>query len=108
MTRPLEIVPLGPLARDPGLPEWLVGALARKLAVQARVAPPLPLREEWRAPRRDQLASRRVVDALIDRAGGSVEKGWTLGLTDADLYAPRRSFVFGEATRGGDRPGVPC
>lgn len=101
MTSPLEIVPLGTLERDPELPAWLAAALSRKLPLAARVAAPLELREEWRALRRDQYASHRIVDALIDRDGDRLESGWTLALTDVDLFAPRRSFVFGEATRGG-------
>lgn len=65
---------------------------------------PLALHPAWRDPASGQVLSSAVVDALLDRAealGRDPARCWTLGLTDADLYAPGLDFVFGEAAMGG-------
>ena len=64
----------------------------------------------------EPLSSNAIIDALARRAGpGDV---WYLAVTDAELTAPGRTFVFGEATLGGrwavvssahlDSPGTPA
>jgi archaemetzincin len=95
----LLILPIGPLGIDPHLPAWLGAELAARLGVVSEIGPPLPLRDAWFDPVRGQFSSNRLVDALIDHAGAAAD--WVLGLTQADLFAAERDFIFGEATLGG-------
>jgi archaemetzincin len=99
--RVLHLLPLGLQTADDPLVSWLGSALARRTGVRAVQDPPLPVDRAWLDPARGQCSSNRVVDALIDRAGGRAGEEWTLALTAADLYAPGRDFVFGEAALGG-------
>ena len=97
----LEVLPLGPT--DDAVVRWLAPRLARALDTDVEIEPALALVPEWRTPA-GCFDSNRVVDALVDRfeAGGTTpEERWTLALTEAELCAPGRPFVFGEATLGG-------
>lgn len=100
----LTLLPLGPMSLDAGLPGWLAGELGKELGVEAVTAPPLPLRPEWRDAGSDRCSADAVLDFLILRDPPdetSRPEEWVLALTDADLAAPGRDFVFGEATVGG-------
>lgn len=105
MTRPRELllVAAGSLEGEEELRAWLGGELSARFGAPVRAGEPLRLREEWRGGR-GRYDSNRIVDALIDRDGdprGDPPDRWTLALTDADLFAPGREFVFGEAAQGG-------
>jgi archaemetzincin len=50
-------------------------------------------------PRRGQHASGRILRWLVERRPPGVAK--VLGLTDADLFMPVLTFVYGEAQLGG-------
>ena len=100
--RGLELVSVG------GAGEGLLGALGAALdavfGTRSFRGPPLPLLEDWRDPDSGQVRSGDVVDALIARGDAlraDPSRLWSLAVTDADLCAPERSFVFGEATVGG-------
>lgn len=100
--RGLELVSVG------GAGEALLGGLGRELdrrfGTRSFRGPPLPLLDGWRDPATGQVRSGEVVDALIARGDALRADGaslWTLAVTDADLGAPGRTFVFGEATVGG-------
>ncbi|HEX2189590.1 MAG TPA: hypothetical protein VHG51_11860 [Longimicrobiaceae bacterium] len=85
---------LGPLGR----------ALDRRFGTRSFRGPPLPLLEGWRDPDTGQYRSGDVVDALVARGDALRADGstlWSLAVTAADLCAPGRTFVFGEATVGG-------
>lgn len=100
--RGLELVSIGGAGEGLLLP--LGRALDRRFGTRSFRGPPLPVLERWRDPGTGQVRSGELVDALIARGdalragGGSL---WTLAVTDADLGAPGRTFVFGEATVGG-------
>lgn len=84
-----------------GLLEWLGRELDRVFGTRSFRGPPLPLLDAWRDPETGQLRSGDVVDALVARADALRSDGsrlWSLALADADLGAPGRTFVFGEAT----------
>jgi archaemetzincin len=103
----LTIATLGLIRSDPGLPAWLGRRLPRALGIEPVAGPEIGLEERWKDPVSGVYDSNRIVDALVellapesaDRAGH--RPGWTLVLTEADLQAPGRPFVFGEATLGG-------
>lgn len=91
-----------------GAGEPLLARLGRDLdgifGTRSFRGPPMPLLGHWRDPGTGQVRSADLVDALIARADALNAGGdrlWTLAVTDADLCAPERSFVFGEATVGG-------
>lgn len=91
-----------------GAGEGLLARLGRELdgifGTRSFLGPPMPLLARWRDPGTGQVRSADLVDALIARADALNAGGdrlWTLAVTDADLCAPERTFVFGEATLGG-------
>ncbi len=49
--------------------------------------------------RRGQRSSTKILRWILERAPGEADK--VLGLTDADLFIPVLTFVFGEAQMGG-------
>ncbi|MDB4952143.1 MAG: hypothetical protein JWM27_4792 [Gemmatimonadetes bacterium] len=96
----LQVVPVG----DTAVPPWLLDELAGRMAARVTLGAPLPVQAGWVDAERGQMRSDAVVDALIGRANGrsdDPERHWLLAVADADLYAPGRDFVFGEATVGG-------
>ena len=100
--RRLELVAVGPV--DAGLLAELGRELDRRFGTRSFRGPPLPLLDEWRDPGSGQYHSGSIVDALIARAdalGTDGSRLWSLAVADVDLYAPDRTFVFGEATVGG-------
>jgi archaemetzincin len=101
--RRLAVLAVGEMARDPGLVDWLADRLGERLGVATRRSRPLPLRPEWLDAGRGQYRSNAIVDAMVDRGPGRLGDRvvWALGVTEADLFAPDRDFVFGEATLGG-------
>lgn len=97
--RRLELVAVGQVDED------LLAELGRELDLRFGThsfrGPPLPLLDDWLDPESGQYHSGAIVDALIARAdalGTDGSRLWSLGVADADLYAPERTFVFGEAT----------
>lgn len=100
--RALELVAVGPV--EDGLLAYLGRELDRRFGTRSFRGPPLPLHEAWRDPDRGRHLSSTLVDALLARAdalGTDPSGHWMLGVTQADLCAPDRDFVFGEATVGG-------
>jgi predicted Zn-dependent protease len=82
---------------------WLAAELERRFRFEDVATVVLPIRGEWRAAG-DRLSSNAIVDSLIERSEGegvSHESRWTLAVTDSDLTAPGRDYVFGEAALGG-------
>lgn len=96
----LALISVG--ATTAGLLDWLAPQLATRLGTAVVQGTRIKLREEWRG-RGDQYCSNDIVDFLVDRfcAADDAPPRWVLAVTTADLYAPGRPFVFGEATLGG-------
>ncbi len=89
---------------DEALLAFLGRELDRRFGTRSFRGPPLALAAEWLDPERGQYRSGAIVDALLARAaalGTDPASFWSLGVTEADLYAPGRTFVFGEATVAG-------
>jgi archaemetzincin len=99
--RTLRLLPLALQAEDLSLVSWLGSALASRTGLLPVQEAPIPLDRAWLDPARGQYSSNRLVDALIARADGLAGEEWTLAVTAADLFAPGRDFVFGEAALGG-------
>lgn len=98
MTRPrLHTLVLGEIGSDPHLPTWLARELGAELGMEATEPVARTLDDDWRDSETGTVRSDRLVDALA--AGAPA--GWTIAVVDADLAAPGRKFVFGEATLGG-------
>jgi archaemetzincin len=100
--RGLELIAVGVLPT--GLLDYLGPELDACFGTRSFIGPPLQLREEWIEPETDQYRSEKLVDALLDRAealGTDPTELWSLGVISADLTAPGRKYVFGEATIGG-------
>ncbi len=98
----LELAILGSLEPTDLLP-WLAGEIERRFRFEDVTTAVLPMRSEWQAAG-DRLSSNAIVDSLIERSesdGVSHEVRWTLAVTDVDLTAPGREYVFGEAALGG-------
>ncbi|HET7276057.1 MAG TPA: matrixin family metalloprotease [Longimicrobiaceae bacterium] len=103
----LRRIALVPIISTPGTDMGL-GELGRmlepRLGVSCFVDLPLRLDPEWFDADRDQFGSNQIIDALVERFNvACYDPGevWMLGVTDADLHADGRNFVFGEATLGG-------
>lgn len=62
--------------------------------LETRVLPPRPLPEAAHIFPRDQHKSSVILDALAPAADALV----TLAITDRDLFAPGKKFVFGESS----------
>jgi archaemetzincin len=99
--RTLHLLPIALQAEDLALVGWLGSALASRGGFLPVQDAPLPLERGWVDPARGQCSSNGIVDALVARSGGLAGEEWTLALTAADLFAPGRDFVFGEAALGG-------
>lgn len=107
MGRRLAIITLGEIHEDPELPSWLQRQIAADMGLDVFAGPRIGLHDDWLDSRSGNYDSNRIIDALVDAlapdAGdsGLPDFDWTLALTDVDLCAPGRPFVFGEATLGG-------
>ncbi len=101
LPHPLDLVSVGTMASD--LLDWLGTELHSRYGTRVHRGGVLPVRDEWLDPARRQACSNRVVDALADLLGARSEPhaGWLLGVTQVDLHAPQREWVFGEAKLGG-------
>ncbi|MBW3629034.1 MAG: hypothetical protein KY464_07020 [Gemmatimonadetes bacterium] len=99
--RTLHLLPLALQAEDLSLVSWLGSALAACAGFLPVQDSPLPLDRAWIDHSLGQCSSNLIVDALIERSGGRADEEWTLAITAADLCAPGRQFVFGEAALGG-------
>lgn len=81
--------------------DWLTAELDRELGLDVRSGPEIPLRSSWRLPGCERYDSNRVIDALAVEGSPAEHGDWNLALTDVDLFAPGRRYVFGEAMLGG-------
>ena len=91
------LVPVGPVPAE--LLRWLAdrlrGVIGQDAAIGAQVPPPA----NGYDARRQQYRAEAVLAAL--RALSYPAASRLVGLIDADCYAPRLNFVFGQATLGG-------
>ncbi|CAN5667071.1 hypothetical protein BH23GEM6_BH23GEM6_20690 [soil metagenome] len=99
----LEIVALAGVRYTPDLLAWLGVELEQRFGFREILRDSLVDDPAWREDS-GQISSNRIVDSLIERSerqGVYPSSQWTLAITDADLTAPGRDYVFGEATLNG-------
>ncbi|HQQ78724.1 MAG TPA: archaemetzincin family Zn-dependent metalloprotease [Thermoanaerobaculia bacterium] len=86
--------------RDPAadLLEGVRRSVAREFEIDARVSVSAERPEDAFDARRGQHSSTRILAWLQERREGAHR---VLGVTDADLFIPILTFVFGEAQLGG-------
>ncbi len=89
----ISLVPVGPIER--GLLESLSEGLASHLRVACSIQPVNLSPEFAFNPLRAQYHSSEILKRLL--AGAPVDCWKILGVTEADLYIPILTFVFGEA-----------
>lgn len=92
--QPLVLVPIGDRV-DAELVRELRRGLEEALSVELSLGDPITLEADAAEP----VASAELIDRLIERS--AEPDHWYLGVTAADLDAPARRWVFGEATQGG-------
>jgi archaemetzincin len=71
----------------------------RVLGLGARRSAPLPAPDDAWDPARGQHSSTRVLQMLLDRRVADGVRA--LGVTEADLFIPMLTFVYGQAQLGG-------
>ncbi len=89
----INLVPVGPVQR--GLLESLSEGLAAHLRVACAIQPAALSPEFAYNPLRAQYHSSEILKRLL--AGAPNDSWKILGVTEADLYIPILTFVFGEA-----------
>ncbi|MFB3816624.1 MAG: archaemetzincin family Zn-dependent metalloprotease [Candidatus Methylomirabilales bacterium] len=87
----------GPM--DAGLLAPVCREVGRQFGVPARVAAAGPPPAETWEPRRRQRSSTKILRWLLTEPPGEGVR--LVGITDADLFIPVLTFVFGEAQLGG-------
>ncbi|MHB1390294.1 MAG: archaemetzincin family Zn-dependent metalloprotease [Thermoleophilia bacterium] len=82
-------------------PATLVDALAGVFGIHATAGPTLAVPGNGLDARRHQYRTEAFLDALVREVNGGTGTGDAapvlVGLTEADLFVPRLSFVFGQA-----------
>ena len=89
----IYIVPLG--CHETDNLETMAGGIEEQFEAETRILPNRDLPETAHDPSREQYNSNTILRLLIESAPPDALK--VLGVTDADLFSPIFSFVFGEA-----------
>ena len=93
----LQLLPIG--SPEPQLLEWLAQALGDKFRVRCEVLPAALDPAFALHAERQQYHSSEILAAMQRYVNGSTWR--LLGISQADLYIPILTFVFGEAQLGG-------
>lgn len=94
--REIELVPVGPL--DDAVLRNLAPELKARFHVDIQRGEPLPIERDWLDTTRDQYRAGPILDAIVDRRRPGFR---SLGIIDADIFAPNLDFIFGQAIVGG-------
>ncbi|HEC35261.1 MAG TPA: hypothetical protein ENI39_01860 [Anaerolineae bacterium] len=97
MRRAVVLIPIGAIPAD--LVEWLAERLEETIGRSAAVGEAIPLPGAGYDPRRRQYRGDALL--IVLRLLPHPTASRLLGLADADCFAPRLNFVFGQATAGG-------
>lgn len=89
----IVLVPIGDVAAD--VLADLERALPAAIDGHVRLAAPIPLPPSAYTASRDQYLGDALLRELERRDFGSADR--LVGIVDADLYAPRLNFIFGQA-----------
>jgi archaemetzincin len=72
--------------------------LSQRFNTTVVIGDPIPLVKEWLDETREQYLAGPILDAIVDRHR---DYSRTLGVIDADIFAPSLNFIFGQALVGG-------
>lgn len=89
----IQVVPFGPVS--PADLTFIASTIASLFRCRCDVAAPTPLPDHAFRPARRQYDADVLLDVLFDRLGLDVLR--VVGVTESDLYADGRNFVFGYA-----------
>ncbi len=92
----IELVAVGPV--ESSLLGGLYPGLSRRFETTVTLGEPIPLATEWLDTTRNQYRAGPILDVLVDNQRGNTK---TLGVVDADIFAPDVNFIFGQAIVGG-------
>lgn len=99
--RALELIAVGDV--EPSILRELRPELERRFDVEVRVGDPIPIDPDWFDEERKQYRAGPILDRITELScatlGDPAYK--SLGIIDADIYAPNISFIFGQAIVGG-------
>lgn len=95
-TREIELVPVGPL--NDAVLHTLVPGLKARFHANVHRGEPIRLDPDWLDTRRNQYRAGPILDAMVDRQRPGFR---SLGIVDADIFAPNLDFIFGQAIVGG-------
>jgi archaemetzincin len=93
----VELLPFGQV--EDGVLETLEGTVAETLHLAAKRLPPLPAPLFAYDASRRQFDSTRILKEALPRIGAGALR--LLAVTEADLFIPMLTFVFGQAQLGG-------
>jgi archaemetzincin len=91
--RVIQIVPVGPVAREDLLA--IAATTRRRFSCEAVIMPALPVPAHAFHAERDQHDADALLEVLFDRL--SLDVCRIVGVTELDLFAEGRNFVFGYA-----------
>lgn len=89
-------MPIGPLEQP--ILEELVPGLEARFRTRVHTGIPAGIDPDWFDPTRNQYRAGPILDLLVDRQGDEFR---SLGIMDADIFAPNLDFIFGQAIVGG-------
>lgn len=92
----IELVAVGPVS--PAILDRLIPGLHQRFDTAVTLGAPIPLDPEWFEATRNQYRAGPILDTLIDHPRSHVR---VLGVVEADIFAPKLNFIFGQAIVGG-------
>lgn len=96
LSRDIELVPVGPL--DDAVLRTLAPELEVRFHADVQLGDPIRIQPDWLDTQRNQYRAGPILDAMVDRQRPGFR---SLGIIDADIFAPNLDFIFGQAIVGG-------
>lgn len=92
----IELVAIGPV--ELSILQDLTPELQQRFGTEVVLGSPIILDPDWCDHSRNQYRAGPILDQLVDNQSPGVK---TLGVIDADIFAPNLNFIFGQAIVGG-------
>lgn len=96
LVKGIELVAIGKVEHS--ILQELIPELHRRFQAKVTLGDPIPLDPDWYDSSRNQYRAGPILDQLLDRQSAGTR---TLGVVDADIFAPNLNFIFGQAIVGG-------
>lgn len=94
--RGITLVEVGAVERS--FIQEIVPGLRQRFKTEVTFGDPILLLPEWLDTSRNQYLAGPILDSLVDHRRANTR---TLGVVDADIFAPNLNFIFGQAIVGG-------